>query len=153
PTPRRRRRRSRRAPPPTRRHPRRRGRSTTPRGSDLMRNAACKRALLLVATVAPLVALCPAPVHAQPAGAKPAAAEPDAAAVKKATAAFQKGDELFGKKKFALALEAFKESYAAVPSPNSHLYIARCLRELNDTKAAYAEFGKVIDEADAKKDK
>jgi len=118
-----------------------------------MRHAAWKRPLLLAVTIAPLVGLCPALANAQPGGARPAAAEPDDASVKKATAAFKKGDELFGKKKYALALEAFKESYAAVPSPNSHLYIARCLRELGDARAAYLEFTKVMDEAEARKDK
>ena len=54
----------------------------------------------------------------------PAAVPPE---VHKATAFFTKGAELFKAKKFAPALEEFKQSYALLASPNTHLYIARCL--------------------------
>lgn len=66
---------------------------------------------------------------------------------KKAQELFVKGVGLFEKKKFADALEAFRASYAEVASPNSHLYIARCLAQTGDLKGAWAELGKVIDEA------
>jgi hypothetical protein len=47
------------------------------------------------------------------------------------------------------ALAAFRASYDMVPSPNSHLMIARSLREKGELVEAYAEFGKVVLEADA----
>jgi hypothetical protein len=47
------------------------------------------------------------------------------------------------------ALAAFRASYDMVPSPNSHLMIARTLREHGELIEAYAEFGKVVLEADA----
>jgi hypothetical protein len=47
------------------------------------------------------------------------------------------------------ALAAFRASYDMVPSPNSHLMIARTLREHGELIDAYAEFGKVVLEADA----
>jgi hypothetical protein len=47
------------------------------------------------------------------------------------------------------ALAAFRASYDMVPSPNSHLMIARSLREHGQLIEAYSEFGKVALEADA----
>lgn len=47
------------------------------------------------------------------------------------------------------ALAAFRASYDMVPSPNSHLMIARSLREHGDLIDSYYEFGKVVLEADA----
>jgi hypothetical protein len=88
----------------------------------------------------------PPAAAAAPAPAAPAAAPAgDPKAV--ATALFLKGSDLFKAKKFALALEQFKQSYAAVPSPNSHLYIARCLAAMGETRSAYVEYTKVVDEA------
>lgn len=81
---------------------------------------------------------------AQPAG----AAQPSAADVKKATQTFGDGTKLFDQKKFDKALEQFKISYATVPSPNSHLYIARCMAQLGQTREAYLEFDKVVVEAE-----
>jgi hypothetical protein len=75
-------------------------------------------------------------------GDKPAPAD-----VQKATALFIKGTELFKAKKFGAAIEHFKQSYALVPSPNSHLYIARCLAGLDQARAAWLEFDRVADEA------
>jgi hypothetical protein len=83
------------------------------------------------------------PKHAAPAG-------PSAADARKATQLYQKGADLFTAKKYALALEEFRASYAAVASPNSHLYIARCLAATGDPRAAYLEFDKVVVEADAR---
>jgi len=85
----------------------------------------------------------PTPVHAQ-------SSQPSPADVKKATQHFEKGSEFFEKKKYALALQEFKVSYATVPSPNSHLYMARCLVQLGETREAYVEFDKVIAEAEAR---
>src|SRR6185369_12465698 len=50
-------------------------------------------------------------------------------------------------KKYVLALEQFKLSYATVPSPNSHLFIARTLAAMGETRNAYLEYDKVIGEA------
>jgi hypothetical protein len=47
------------------------------------------------------------------------------------------------------ALAAFRASYQMVPSPNSHLMIARTMRDHGDLVDAYVEYGKVIVEADA----
>src|SRR5262245_37614319 len=47
------------------------------------------------------------------------------------------------------ALAAFKESYNAVASPNPHLMMARELVELNRLEEAYAEYEKVVPEAEA----
>jgi len=101
---------------------------------------------LMIAAVIPCVALGSGSAHAQPKGKAGMAAPADDSA-KKATAYFIKGNDLLKAKKYALALEQFKLSYAAVPSPNSHLYMARCLSGLGDARAAYAEFDKVVDEA------
>jgi len=46
------------------------------------------------------------------------------------------------------ALAAFRASYDMVPSPNSHLMIARTLRDRGDLVEAYAEYGKVVTEAE-----
>ena len=104
---------------------------------------------LMFAAVTPCITLGSGIAHAQPkgkAGNAGAAASADDSA-KKATTHFMKGSDLLKAKKFALALEQFKLSYAAVPSPNSHLYIARCLSAMGDARAAYTEFDKVVDEA------
>ena len=101
-----------------------------------------------IATVVPAIALATGTAHAQPKGAKAGvAAPPSDDAAKKATAFYGKGSDLFKAKKFALALEQFRLSYAAVASPNSHLYIARCMAAMGDSRAAYTEFDKVVDEA------
>ena len=104
---------------------------------------------LIVAAVVPCIALGPGIAQAQPKGAKGAAAPSSDDGSKKATAYYVKGSELFKAKppKYAQALEQFRLSYAAVPSPNSHLYVARCLAAMGDSRAAYAEFDKVVEEA------
>ncbi len=100
-----------------------------------------------IAAVAPFLALGPGTAHAQPRGGKTASAPAAEGSAKKATALFGKGLDLYNAKKYALAREQFKLSYAEVPSPNSHLYIARCTAKMGDTPAAYNEYDKVIDEA------
>lgn len=104
---------------------------------------------LLIAAVIPCVGVGSGIAHAQPQGqaASVGAGAPAEESAKKATVYFMKGSDFFKAKKFTLALEQFKLSYAAVPSPNSHLYIARCFAGMGDARAAYAEFDKVIDEA------
>jgi hypothetical protein len=96
----------------------------------------------------PALSVCtfaPAPAHAQAGAATPSPDE-----VKKAQDLFEKGLALRKAKKYALALEQFRASYATVPSPNSRLNIARCMNELGDHVDAYLEFTAVADEASAR---
>lgn len=81
------------------------------------------------------------------AGADNAAATPSPAAIEKAQQLFKKGAALFESERYALALEQFRASYATVASPNSRLYIARCLAELGELPEAYLEFEQVAEEA------
>ena len=111
-----------------------------------MRTSVWMRALM-IAAVAPFIALGPGIAHAQPKGGKAASAPTAEASAKKASALFGKALDLYNAKKYALALEQFKLSYAEVPSPNSHLYIARCIGKLGDVPAGYNELDKVIAEA------
>lgn len=68
----------------------------------------------------------------------------------KATALYLKGSDLFKARKFAQAIEQFRASYQTVPSPNSHLYIARCLVQMGELQQAWLEFDKVAEEAAAR---
>jgi hypothetical protein len=74
---------------------------------------------------------------------------PAAADVEKATKLFVKGTDAFKANKFVPALEAFKQSYSLHPSPNSHLYIARCLAQLGKAREAWIEFDRTAEEATA----
>ncbi len=47
------------------------------------------------------------------------------------------------------ALAAFRASYDMVPSPNSHLMMARALRDRGAIVEAFVEYGKLVAEADA----
>lgn len=96
---------------------------------------------LHVATVSP------SPAQAQ--GAPPAASE---ANTKKAVELFKKGQGLYKANKFSEALPVLRESYALVASPNSQIYIARCLAGTNDLVGAYLEFEALIADVDARKD-
>jgi hypothetical protein len=89
-------------------------------------------------------------LFARGAAAQPAAGGPDPQVVKEATTLFTKGTELYGTKSYADALAAFQRSHELVSSPNSRLYIARCLRDMGRTVEAAAEFEKVEREAGAK---
>src|SRR5688572_1019616 len=62
---------------------------------------------------------------------------------RKAQARYEEGAKLFEAKRFPEALKAFQESYDIVASPNSHLMIARSLRDSGKLVAAYEEFGRV----------
>ncbi|WP_437327644.1 tetratricopeptide repeat protein [Sorangium sp. So ce381] len=108
-----------------------------------MRSRPWLRALLFGA--ASCVCLCALPGPA--AAADGAAATPAPDAVEKAQNHFKKGAALYESKRYALALEQFRASYATVPSPNSRLYIARCLADLGDHIEAYLEFDQVAAEA------
>jgi hypothetical protein len=81
---------------------------------------------------------------------QPAVAEPSEKDVQAAQLHFKKGSDYFTIKKYALALESFRKSYASVASPNSRLYIARSLVALGDLADAYFEFEAVIAEATAR---
>lgn len=79
-------------------------------------------------------------------------ATPEAATTEQkdtAQKAFQKGIKAAKAKKHDEALAAFKESYGAVASPNSHLMIARELAELGRHEEAWSEYAKTISEAEA----
>jgi tetratricopeptide (TPR) repeat protein len=89
-----------------------------------------------------LVTLCSAPAGAQqppPAGSAPAPAD--------AEARFAAGQKLYDGKMYDQALVELRASHAATPSPNSRLYIARCLRELGRNAEASSEYALVVLEA------
>jgi hypothetical protein len=106
------------------------------------------RHLLLVASLIAAPALTSAPAFAQPGAAAPS----DAAATKKALDLFKKGQGLYKSNKFAEALPLFRESYGLVASPNSRIYIARCLASTGDVVAGYEEFEALIADVDARND-
>lgn len=105
-----------------------------------MRTASLLRALVLASVPSLWVIATTTPAAAQPA--------PSAVSVKKASDHYVKGSQLFDFKRYTLALEEFKKSYAVVPSPNSRLYIARCYAVLDRPLEAYVEFDKVVAEAE-----
>lgn len=88
--------------------------------------------------------------------ARPVLAEPapeggaDAGAAK---ARFAAAQELFEKRDFAAALPLFREVYQTLDSPNAHLYLARCLRELGRLPEAYDELGATVAESAARAEK
>lgn len=55
--------------------------------------------------------------------------------------------KLFKQQQYADALPLFRGAYAASNSPNAHLFIARCLRELGDLPAAYEAMRDTVTEA------
>lgn len=92
---------------------------------------------------------------AQPKGSGAAAkgaAAADEANTKKGIDLYKKGQALHKSGKFADALVAFRESNKVLPSPNTRLYIARCLAGSGDLVAAYLEFEGVIADAKARND-
>jgi hypothetical protein len=72
-----------------------------------------------------------------------------AAQKKTAQKAFEQGMKALKAKKHDEALAAFKSSYEAVASPNSHLMVARELVELGRLEEAWEAYGKTAAEADA----
>ncbi len=82
---------------------------------------------------------------ASPAPAAPAA--PSAATAAEALAAFNHGVEQYDHHDFPAALVSFRTSFRLVPSPNSRLYVARCLRETGDLVEATREFQATADDA------
>lgn len=124
-----------------------------------MRIRTWTQTLLLVIAPALCVVVSSGDVLAQPksAGAKPGAkaqtdakapgAQPSEQDIAKAQLHFKKGSDFFTMKKYSLALEEFKKSYGFVASPNSHLYIGRCMVHLGNHREAYLELDQVVDEA------
>ena len=64
-----------------------------------------------------------------------------------AQALFKRGKDLFDAGKYVDALTAFRGSMDIVASPNSRLYVARCLRETKKLVEAYVEFDRTAVEA------
>lgn len=87
---------------------------------------------------------------AAPAAAQGASVENATDAQKKAAQDnFGKGMAAQKKGRHDEALTAFKASYDAVASPNSHLMVARALVELGRLEEAYVEYEKTVAEAEA----
>jgi len=81
------------------------------------------------------------------AGAAPATATKEQK--EQAQSRFLRGKELFTQNKFDAAFAEFTASFDVVASPNTRLYIARCLREMGKNKEAHAEFGRTVTDARA----
>ncbi|MBI5517206.1 MAG: hypothetical protein HY909_25730 [Deltaproteobacteria bacterium] len=60
---------------------------------------------------------------------------------------FARGASLYETRTFAEALEEFRASLSLYASPNTRLYVARCLRELNRFDEAVPEFERTVREA------
>jgi hypothetical protein len=60
---------------------------------------------------------------------------------------FEAGTKLYDAHRYKEALTALRASYQILSSPNSHLMIARCLREMGNSREAYREFQAVAAEA------
>lgn len=94
-------------------------------------------------------------VTAQVAGTTVAFAQPKGAPVdntKKALEVFKKAQALYKAGKYAEALPLFRESYGLTPSPNSQIYIARCLAGTGDHVGAYLEYNAIIADVDRRND-
>lgn len=74
----------------------------------------------------------------------PAATAANAA---EALSAFNRGVVQYDHHEFSEALASFRSSFRLVPSPNSRLYVARCLRETGDLSSSASEFQATVDEA------
>jgi hypothetical protein len=85
----------------------------------------------------------PNTAHAIP----PAPASAPSGDVAAAKAKFDKGKTLYNAKNFADALVEFRASYSLVKSPNSHFFIANCLRDLGRLAEAHIEYDRVAAEA------
>lgn len=99
-------------------------------------------ALLLVAVAAALpVAMTPVTARAQ------STSSPQAEDAAEAKRLFSLGSSAFLARRYGEALEDLRASYKLVPSPNSGLLIARCLRELNRRVEAVEMYGAVAADA------
>lgn len=110
-----------------------------------MQTARFGRSLRCAAGIATAIALTTLSPSAFADGASPATATKDQK--DKAQSRFLRGKELYGQNKFDAALAEFMGSLDQVSSPNTRLYVARCLREMNKPVQAYNEFGRTLNEA------
>jgi hypothetical protein len=101
------------------------------------------RSLRFAAPLA-LAAIAFAP-SATAAGVTPSAATP--VQREQAQSRFLRGKELYGARKFDAALAEFTASLDIVASPNTRLYVGRCLREMGRYVPAYVELGRTAIEA------
>jgi hypothetical protein len=108
-----------------------------------MRLLELRRASILVAMV--LACSFGSATAAYAAGVEPAKATP--VQREQAQSRFLKGRALYNAKKYAAALVELTGSLDIVASPNTRLYVGRCLRELGRLVAAYAELGRTAVEA------
>src|SRR5688500_11033487 len=76
--------------------------------------------------------------------ATPAAAQNPPSSSATAEQRFFEGQKLYGAEKYTEALEQFRASFELLPSPNSKLYVARCLRELGQHAEAYDAYTNVL---------
>ncbi len=53
---------------------------------------------------------------------------------------YREGLELYDERQYESALDRFTESYSALASPNSKLYVARCLRSIGRTEEAVVAY-------------
>jgi tetratricopeptide (TPR) repeat protein len=90
-----------------------------------------------------LAALAPSAAYA--AGVSPSKATP--VQREQAQRRFLKGRELYNAKKYDAALEELNASLDIVASPNTRLYIGRCLRDMGRLVPAYVELGRAAIEA------
>jgi tetratricopeptide (TPR) repeat protein len=80
----------------------------------------------------------------EPAAPAPAPADGAAQNVDFARQRFQRGLELYDARSFETALAEFRASLALYASPNSQLYVARCLRALGRASEAYTEYERTV---------
>lgn len=64
---------------------------------------------------------------------------------------FQQGRALYDAQQWEQALAAFRQSMAALPSPNTRLYMGRCLRQLGRYGEAWGELSRAATEANARR--
>ena len=57
---------------------------------------------------------------------------------------YRLGLELYDERNYESALERFEESFRNLPSPNSQLYVARCLRSMGRTAAAIVAYERAV---------
>jgi hypothetical protein len=110
-----------------------------------MQSARFRRSLRCTLSIATAIALTSLALDSSAAGVAPSAATKEQK--ESAQSHFLRGKELYGQNKFDAALAEFTASIDVVASPNTRLYLARCLREMNKPVQAYAEFGRTASEA------
>jgi hypothetical protein len=110
-----------------------------------MQSARFRRSLRCAASIAIAIGVTTLAAEASAAGVPPSAATKEQK--DQAQSHFLRGKELYTQNKFDAALAEFTLSLDVVASPNTRLYVARCLREMNRTVQAYNEFGRTSQEA------